>query len=189
MLAGLRRGDDAAYEALVRQNAGRMLAVARRLLRNEEDAQDAVQDAFLSAFQSLDRFEGGSKVSTWLHRIAVNAALMRLRARKARPEEPIDALLPRFADSGHHVDIPAAWPISGEQLVQRHETVLRVRQAIDRLPENYRNVLLLRDIEGLSTDEAARALGVNSNSTKVRLHRARLALRTLLDREIREVVP
>ena len=87
LLEGLRRGDDAAYEELVRSQGGRLLAVTRRILGDEDDARDAVQEAFLSAFKSIDRFQGGSLVSTWLHRIAVNAALMKLRSRRRRPGE------------------------------------------------------------------------------------------------------
>src|SRR5262245_22667814 len=84
-LSALRAGDPAAFEELVRAEGGRLLMVARRLVGNEEDARDALQDAFLSAFRSIDRFQGGSRISTWLHRIVVNAALIRLRTRRRRP--------------------------------------------------------------------------------------------------------
>ena len=89
LVAGLRAGHEDAYELMVRAYGGRLLAVAKRILRSEEDARDAVQTAYLLAFRSLDRFEGGSRLSTWLHRIVVNAALMRLRSRRRRPEESI----------------------------------------------------------------------------------------------------
>src|SRR5688572_25308024 len=94
LLARLRTGDDQAYEQMVHAFGGRMLAVALRILRNEEDARDAVQTAYLSAFRSLKGFEGGCRLSTWLHRIVVNAALMKLRSRRRRPEESIEPLLP-----------------------------------------------------------------------------------------------
>src|SRR5439155_15210844 len=96
LLDGLRRGDDEAFTSLVHQHAGRMLATARRLLRSEDDAREAVQEAFVSAARSIRGFTGGSQLSTWLHRIVVNAALMKLRSRRRRAEEPIDELLPRF---------------------------------------------------------------------------------------------
>jgi RNA polymerase sigma-70 factor (ECF subfamily) len=183
LLAALRAGDERAYEQLVAGYGGRLLAVARRLLRSEDEARDAVQEAFLLAFRSLARFQGQSRLSTWLHRIVVNAALMRLRRRKARPEEPIDPLLPTFRDDGHASVEYHAWQESAEARLERAEVRARVRGAIDRLPESYRTVLLLRDIEELETGEVARLLGVSANAVKIRLHRARQALRTLLDRE------
>jgi RNA polymerase sigma-70 factor (ECF subfamily) len=187
LLAGLRAGNETAFERLLRVEGGRMLAVARRLLREEEDARDVVQEAFLAAFRSIHRFAGGSRLSTWLHRIVVNAALMRLRNRTRRPEEPIETLLPKFQDDGHQVDHPSVdWEETADTLLQRRQVRELVRASIDRLPESYRTVLLLRDIEGLTTAEAARLVGVTENALKIRLHRARQALRTLLDPRLRE---
>jgi RNA polymerase sigma-70 factor, ECF subfamily len=186
LLAELRAGKEAAFERLLREQGGRMLAVARRLVRDEEDARDAVQEAFVSAFRSLDRFEGSSRISTWLHRIVVNACLMRLRSRQRRPEEPIEDLLPKFREDGHQVDHPSVeWSEPVDVLLQRREICDLVRRSIDRLPETYRTVLVLRDIEELSTEEAARLLGTSENALKIRLHRARQALRTLLDPHLR----
>ncbi len=188
LIARLRAGDDAAYEELVRSQGARMLAVARRFLRSEEDARDAVQEAFLSAFKAMGRFEGGSRLSTWLHRIVVNAALMKLRSRQRKPEISIEELLPRFLENGHFADPPSEWQQSADQALERRETRERVRGAIDRLPENYRTVLLMRDIEGLDTAETAEALDVSPNAVKIRLHRARQALRGLLDEHMLESV-
>jgi RNA polymerase sigma-70 factor (ECF subfamily) len=182
----LKAGDDRAYERLVRTHGPAMLAVIRRLLRNEEDAHEALQEAFLGAFRSIGTFEGKAQLSTWLHRIAVNAALMKLRSKRRRPEEPIDPLLPAFQDDGHHLNAPAAWRVPADRAAERKEDRALVRKAIDRLPESYRNVLVLRDIEGLDTEETARLLGVTPNAAKIRLHRARLALRTLLDPHFRQ---
>ena len=176
----LRKGDGAAFEFLVRREMPRLIAVARRLLRNEEDARDAVQDGFVSAFRSLDGFGGRSQLSTWLHRITVNAALMKLRTRRRKPEESIEDLLPGFLEDGHHARHPREWRDTGEALLSCQEDRAFVRAAIDRLPESYRTVLLLRDIEELDTTEVAQVLGVSENVVKVRLHRARQALRTLL---------
>jgi RNA polymerase sigma-70 factor (ECF subfamily) len=176
----LRAGDEAAYAALVRMHAGRLLAVARRMLRTEEDARDALQEAFLQAFRGIDRFEGGARLSTWLHRILVNACLMRLRTRSRRPEGAIEELLPAFYEDGHRIDPGPPWRSEGADLVEQRELATLVRGAIDRLPEIYRNVLLLRDIEGLDTEETARLLDVKGDTVKVRLHRARQALRALL---------
>jgi RNA polymerase sigma-70 factor (ECF subfamily) len=176
----LQAGEDAAYDELVRENAGRLLTVARRMLASEEDARDAVQDAFLQAFRAIGRFEGEAKLSTWLHRIVVNAGLMRLRTRRRKPEHPIDELLPRFQEDGHRVDPGPAWRSDAPDPVESAELRTLVRDSIERLPEMHRNVLWLRDIEGLSTEEAARMLEVEPATLKVRLHRARQALRTLL---------
>jgi RNA polymerase sigma-70 factor (ECF subfamily) len=160
-----------------------MLATARRLVGTDDDARDVVQEAFLAALRAIDGFAGAARLSTWLHRIVINAALMRLRSRRRRREESIDGLLPRFDDEGRWAEPAAGWDTSTDALLERHETRAIVRRAIDQLPLNYRSVLLLRDMEELDTDEAALFLAVTPNAVKTRLHRARQALRTLLHRE------
>jgi RNA polymerase sigma-70 factor (ECF subfamily) len=180
LLAGLRAGEDAAYETLLREYSGRMLAVARRFMGSEDDAREAVQEAFVSAFKAMDRFEGDSRISTWLHRIVVNACLMKLRSRRRKPEESIDDLLPKFAENGH-LDVSGAGWEGADALIERDETRALVRESIERLPEAYRTVLLLRDIEELDTKQTAEALGLSKAAVKTRLHRARQALRQLLD--------
>ena len=189
LLTRLKRGESEAFEQLVRQYGGRLLAAARRLLHHEQDAQDAVQETFLSAFKALDQFTGMAKLSTWLHRIVVNAALMKLRRRKRRPETSIDELLPRFDADGDWAAPVDQWETPAEELLQQQETRTLVRQAIDRLPANYRTVLLLRDIEELDTDETASLLGISANAVKIRLHRARQALMTLLRATLPEDYP
>lgn len=185
LVSRLRAGDDAAYEQVVRTYSGRLLAVTRRILGIEEDARDAVQDAFLNAFKSFDRFEGNSKLSTWLHRIAVNAALMKLRTRKRKPEQSIEAMLPSFLVDGHHQERFASWDEPVDKALERAEIRDIVRKKIEELPDSYRTVLVLRDIEGLDTEEAAKMLGLSPNAAKIRLHRARQALRTLLSPHFR----
>jgi len=181
LVASIVSGDERAFERIVREQGPRLLALARRFLRNEEDARDAVQDSFLSAFRSIDKFERSSRLSTWLHRIAVNCCLMKLRTRRRKPEQPIEDFLPQFARDGHQVHPSFAWRGTAEALLEEEQTRDIVRAAIDRLPESYRSVLLLRDIEELSTGEAARLLEISENAVKIRLHRARQALRGLLD--------
>jgi len=181
LLARMSDGDDWACEALVRQHAGRMLAVARRFLRTEEDSADAVQDAFLSAFRSLDRFEGKSALGTWLHRIVVNVCLMRLRAQSRSREVRINDLLPTFDETGHHSRPVRLWEDQALARLTQAETRAHVRACIERLPNSYRQVLLLRDIEELDTEHTAAHLGINPGAVKTRLHRARQALRTLLE--------
>jgi len=183
LVARLQRGDDAAFEAIVRAHSGRLLSVARRFLGNNEDAQDAVQDTFIRAFKAIHRFEARAQLHTWLHRILVNSALMKLRERRRRPTESIEALLPTYSADGHQAVASRDW---SDAVLERKETAAIVRDAIERLPDLYREVLVLRDIEEKDTAEAAALLGTTSNVVKVRLHRARQALRTLLDREFQK---
>lgn len=119
LLAALRAGEDVAFTAFAHQHAGPMLAVARRIVGNEEDARDALQEAFLSAFKAIKTFEGGSRLSTWLHRIVVNAALMKLRSRKRAQERSIEDLLPKFLSDGHPVTPAAAWRETGDSEAQK----------------------------------------------------------------------
>jgi RNA polymerase sigma-70 factor (ECF subfamily) len=180
LIARLRSGDAAAYAEWVRRESPRLLAVTKRLLRDEDEAQDAVQEAFVSAWRALPNCDGNAKLSTWLHRIGVNAALMRLRSRRRRREDSIDQRLPGFADDGHHEAPIEAWTRSATCASEQREIRDVVRACIERLPESYREVLVLRDIEGLDTAETARALGTSPEALKMRLHRARQALRSEL---------
>jgi RNA polymerase sigma-70 factor (ECF subfamily) len=182
LVSRLQRGDETAFEELVRGHAGRLLSVARRFLGGSEDAQDAVQEAFIRAFKAIHTFEERSQLQTWLHRILVNTALMKLRERRRKPEDSIDELLPTFLSDGHQTVESRDW---SDALLERKETAGIVREAIARLPEPYRVVLTLRDLEECDTAETARILGTTTTVVKVRLHRARQALRTLLDREFR----
>jgi RNA polymerase sigma-70 factor, ECF subfamily len=184
LVARLRAGEGAAFEELVRATSPRLLATLRRMLRSEDDARDALQEAYLAAFRALPRFQGQSKLSTWLHRIAVNAALMKLRAKRRRPEESIDELLPRFAEDGHFTADTASSGTLVDEAVDEARRRAAVRRCIDRLPDAHRTVIVLRDVEGLSTEETAQQLGISIDATKMRLHRARQALRTLLEREL-----
>ena len=177
-MARIRSGDEAACEALVHEYGPRMLAVARRFLSCHEDCNDAVQDAFISAFRAIDSFGGTSSLGTWLHRVVVNACLMKLRRRKS--EQSIESLLPRFAADGHRVVEAEAHDGDAFAAISAAETRAWVRACIDRLPEPYRVVLLLRDIEQLDTGETARLLNCTVANAKTRLHRARQALRQLL---------
>ncbi len=184
LLARLRAGEQAAFEDVVRTCSGRMLATARRILRSEEEARDALQDAFLAAFRALPSFDGAAQLSTWLHRIVVNAALMRLRSRRRHPEASIEDLLPRFDVEGHRVDPDDRPDLLCEAAAESAHTRALVRACVARLPEAYRCVLLLRDFEELGTEETAAELGISASAVKTRLHRARAALKTLLEREL-----
>jgi RNA polymerase sigma-70 factor, ECF subfamily len=179
VLAGLRRGDNDAFEEVFRRYGARMIATARRLLGNEEDARDAVQEAMLSAFKAVGRFEGGSQIGTWLHRIVVNAALMRLRSRRRKPESSIEDLLPSFQADGHRV-LPARDELDPAEAVEQAQLLSLLRASVEDLPEGYRQVYVLRDIEELSSEEVGLAMGLTPNAVKIRLHRARQALMALV---------
>ena len=185
LVARLRAGERGAFEEVVQRYTGRMLAVARRFVRDPEDARDIVQEAFIAAFRNFDSYHGEARLSTWLHRIVVNAALMRIRSRSRRPEESIEALLPKFGEDGHSVQPAHLWVETTHETVERDQRAALVRRCIDELPDSYRTVLLLRDIEELDTAETAALLGTTENAVKIRLHRARQALRALLDPHLR----
>ncbi len=182
----LRDGDEATYEHVVRTYGGRLVAVARRIVRNEEDARDCVQDAFLQAFRGIRRFEGRSSLGSWLHRIVVNAALMRIRSRERHLEDSLEELMPHFDEDGMRTEPEAALSGSLEALLESKQVRQSVRRSIDRLPDGYRNVLIARDIEGYNVEETAALLGLTPGNVKVRLHRARTALKTLLAPVMRE---
>lgn len=185
LIAGLQAGDSGAFETLVREHGPRLLRLARRILLNEEDARDALQDAMVAVHRSIGTFESSSALSTWLHRIVVNAALMKLRTKRRHPEEDIEQYLPQFREDGHQREPSTPWTESADHILEREELRDSVRAAIVKLPDAYRIVLQLRDIEELSTAETAEILGTTKNIAKIRLHRARQALRTLLDPTMR----
>jgi RNA polymerase sigma-70 factor (ECF subfamily) len=177
LVARLRAGDGEAYAEVFRTYTGPMTAVARGFFGDHGEAADAVQDAFVSAYRGLPGYAGTARLGTWLHRVTVNACLMRLRARRRRRTVPLDeptlarGRRPRRADSGDH-------PV---RRLDRAESAARVRACVERLPAAYREVIRLRDLEELDTDETAARLGTNAGVVKTRLHRARHALRVLLE--------
>lgn len=187
LIAALRRGENSAFESLIRSHGPRLLAVIRRILREESDAADALQEAFITAFRRIDQFDGRSQLGTWLHRVAVNAALMRLRKKKRLAEQSIDELQPQFDWTGHAKKKGVAWRDTPDEQVERDESRQIVLDMIAQLPDTHREVLLMRDIQELSTEETAAALDINVGAVKTRLHRARLALRTLLEPHMQEM--
>ncbi|NQW10144.1 MAG: sigma-70 family RNA polymerase sigma factor [Alphaproteobacteria bacterium] len=181
LLARLKAGDGRAFEILVRSEGGSMLAVARRILRDDAAAQDCVQEAFLSAHRNLETFEPRASLGAWLHRITVNACLMRMRKHKRLAETSIDELLPNFNVYGTRVGEPQAEIRDPEDELGSKQIRHFVRDRINELPDGYRIALQLRDIDGYSTREAAEAMGIAEGALKVRLHRARAALKKLIE--------
>lgn len=175
------RGDRAAFEAWVRQESPRLYRMMVRVLGDEDEARSAMQETFLQAYQRLHTFRGEAKLTTWLYAIGMNqarATLRKLQRFRTLEEADIERLQPQFR-TGMYVEHYARW--SPERIAERSERQRLVREAIDRLPDDYRLVIILRDIEELSTAEAARVLQLSSGAVRVRLHRARQALRALLD--------
>ena len=173
-----RGGDVGAFEQLVKRYDRNVFRIAQHITQNREDAEDVVQDAFLKAFQNLGQFQGQSKFYTWLVRIAVNEALMRLRRRRPERMVSIDEDVKTEEDS-----IPreiADWSPNPEQLYNQGELKEILQKTIQGLPPSFRTVFILRDVEGLSTEETADALGLSVPAVKSRLLRARLQLRERL---------
>jgi RNA polymerase sigma-70 factor, ECF subfamily len=178
------QGDPDAFEALVRPHLGMLFRVIDRILGNEAESQDALQDALLTIHRELPGFQGASKFSTWAYRICVNQALMARRKRVRRREDAIEDLMPRFGDEGHHMNVDTIldWSEDAEALmkVEQEELKAKVRAGLDRLSDDQRAVFVLRDLEGWNTDEIARHLGITRELVRQRVHRARLALRAML---------
>lgn len=179
LISRLRNGDAAAFEELVREHGPKMLAVIRRFLQ-EHDSNDALQDALLAVFRSISRFHNEARLATWLHRIAVNAALMRIRATKRRDECSIDELASCGDRQRHGENLPSSRFARHQEACIDSETRELVRTCISRLPEAHREVLMLRDIAEKSTEETAAELDISKANVKTRLHRARMALKELL---------
>jgi len=175
-------GDDPAFEALVIRYQARVFRLARRLTGNDGDAQDAQQDTFLQVYRNLSSFRGDARFSTWLYRIATNAALMLRRTRARRPAESLDEYLPRFDAAGRHAATPAELRVAGQadEILDRQLLAEKARAGIERLPDLYREAFILRDLEELTTSDVAEVLGLEPAAVRQRVHRARLMLRGYL---------
>jgi len=184
----LRVGDAAALEALMERYASRVYRLAHGILRNSADAEEVVQDVFLTLFQKIHTFEGRSALASWIYRVTTNAALIKRRGRKTDREVSIDAQLPTFLPDGHRAGdrafIWADWSQTPEADLLSQETRAILERAIDELPVPYRTVLVLRDVEGLSSEEVAEIVGNSVPAVKSRLHRARMVLREELTRHL-----
>jgi RNA polymerase sigma-70 factor (ECF subfamily) len=181
LLDRLRLGEDQAFEEFVRQHHGRCLATARRFVRDEAAAADCVQESFLSAFQKIGGFEGRSSLATWLNRITINQSLMYLRKAKTRNETSLDPMLPQFDDDQCRIEPTLSFDRSVDEIVADTQLKEMIVQRIDDLPDDHRVVLLLRDIEEMTTSEVAATLDISEGAVKTRLHRARAALKKLLE--------
>ena len=180
LIAASKDGDPAALDTLVRTHQDRVYGFAMRMCRNVEDAKDILQETFLGMVRSVREFRDESKFSTWLYRIAANACLKKRRrgVHDPTPEQELslDALMPRPDAEGRKPEI-ADWSEDAERALLRGELSGRMEAAIDKLPKEYKIVLVLRDVEGLSAEETAQAVGLSVAAVKSRLHRARVFVR------------
>ena len=179
-----KQGDKGAFTELVNRYAQRVFRVARHITKNDQDAEDVLQDAFLKAYSRLGQFEGNAKFYTWIVRVAVNEALMRMRRGKNRVTVSLDQEL-ETSDGAIQRELPAETE-SPEESLSRTELRESLTQAIDSLSEIYRPVFVLRDVEGLSTEETAEMLNLSLPAVKSRLLRARLQLRQKLRRFLKK---
>ncbi len=180
VVAQARLGNANAFNELLRRYERKIFRLALHITQNREDAEDVLQEAFLKAFEHLDQFQGQSKFYTWIVRIAVNQALMKLRKRKSDRSVSLDDTVDTGEDN--IVREIAAWDENPEQQFSREELNRILTSAVDGLAPIYRAVFVLRDIDGLSTEEAAEALELSVPAVKSRLLRARLQLREKLTR-------
>lgn len=183
LVEAARKGEVAAFEALVERHRNRVYGLALRMLNSEEDAAEVLQDAFLSAYRNLGEFRGESKFSSWILRIAANHALMRLRHRKVTKavEQPLeDDGEPQFSERGSLLDAVSEFKDAEGQAIDA-ELRRAIEEATAKLGDEYRQVFVLKDLEGLSYEEIAEITGDSVPAIKSRLHRARLSLRATID--------
>jgi len=183
LVAQARTGDAQAFSELVSRYERKIYRLAKNITQNNEDAEDVLQDTFLKAYEHLDSFQGNSKFYTWIVRIAVNEALMKLRKRKSDRTVPLDEPMDLGEETVER-EI-AVWEDNPEQRYSREEMQQILNDAVDTLKPDFRTVFALRDIEELSTEETAEALGISIPAVKSRLLRARLALREKLTRQFK----
>lgn len=184
--AAIQQGDGAAFAELFEQNRDKLLALAYRLTSSTADAEDVVQDAFVSSWRHHDQFQGASKPSTWLYRVTFNAALMRLRTRRRKGAESLDALATGIAEAvvqrasegdDRHID--------ADELIERSERRDAVRAALSGLKAQDQNLMQLRYGNDLSTEDVASLTGMSASAVKTRLHRARQSLKDVISDDVR----
>jgi len=183
LLERAQAGEMAAFEALVEQNRDRAYAIAFRITHSEADAAEVTQETFLSAYQHLAEFRAEAAFSSWVYRIAANHALMRLRHRRVAEAAEAELQAPNFNERGGLEAYPSSdWSRRADEKALDAELAGAIETATDALPEDYRRVFLLRDVDGLTYEQIAEITGNSVAAIKSRLHRARLSLREAIDR-------
>ncbi|MFQ5828830.1 MAG: RNA polymerase sigma factor [Candidatus Methylomirabilia bacterium] len=177
LVEALLRREEGAAEELLGRCGGWIHRVARRVLSDERDAEEVTQEVLLTVIGKIHTFKREAAFSSWIYRIAVNAAYQRLRSRRSRPEVSLESFLPVFDEDGRHAQPVVDWSGQLDDPAAAAEVRAAIEQSLGRLPEEYRIVIVLHDVEGLPNDEVAAALGLSLAAVKSRVHRARLFLR------------
>jgi RNA polymerase sigma-70 factor, ECF subfamily len=177
-------GDHAAFDSLIRRHQARVYSLALRMVGKPEAAEEILQETFLHVYQKLASFRGEAKFTTWLYRVTTNAALMHRRSGRRHEGESLEECLPKFDEAGRmaRLDLDYGRAARADELVERTELARKALDAVAMLPETYRAVFVLRDLEELDTAETAEVLGLDVEVVRTRLHRARLMLRGYLGR-------
>lgn len=184
LIKGLLNGDQNSSKKLVETFWNELHFLATRLLADEAIAKDCVQEAFIKAITKIESYKGLGSFKAWLHQIVVNEALIELRKKSTRKEESLDELMLDFDSTGHYVNSYQGELIDVDTLQESIEVKQQIKKSIDKLPDKFRVILILRDYEGYSTKEVAKEMNMSEQNVKVRLHRARLAMRNLLHTSI-----
>lgn len=185
----VQKGDTSAFEELIKRYEDKIYSLAYRILHDKEEAYDVLQETAISAFKNINKFKGKSSFSTWIYRIALNFTLMRKRKQKSllkkaqivQPED--DDKLPQFAEISETQNV-TDWSDNPTLNLENEELKNLLLNSLNQLPEKYRNVLILKELEGRPVEEVAKILGISTSATKTRLHRGRLYLRWLLDKYV-----
>lgn len=186
LIARIEKGNEEAFETLITRYESRVFNLAMRFTRNQEDAEEVIQDVFTTIYRKLDSFQGKSAFSSWLYRIVVNASFMKLRKRKTQQTVSVEDLTPQVREQVYESDVFI--DRRSDTLAYNREIRETLFDAIAKLPEQYRAVFVLRDIDGLSNQEVAEILELSIPAVKSRLHRSRLMLRRKLKRYYNEFI-
>src|SRR5512140_1130971 len=178
LIERVKAGDHAAFEELVRRYEGKVYQLALRLTGNEMDAMDVIQDVFLSVYQKIDTFRGAAAFSSWLYRITANAAFAKLNQRRRAAAVSLDDVLTAVEEQSH--DVHTEWSLKPDAVLSNKEARDALEKAIAALPDDFRTVVILRDVQNMSNQDVAESLNLSVPAVKSRLHRARLILRKRL---------
>lgn len=183
LVADFRSGDERALEELIQRYSNKVYALASRFTRNQEDAEEVLQDVFVTVYRKIAGFQGKSSFSSWLYRVTVNASFMKLRKRRQDQSVAMEDVLPQIQNTSA---IRSSEQMEGDAATLRSEVSLALEQAIGKLPEEYRPVFILRDVDGLTSKEVGKILDLSIPAVKSRLHRSRLMIRRRLTRFYKE---
>jgi RNA polymerase sigma-70 factor (ECF subfamily) len=187
LIEDFRKGDQSSFEELITRYSNKVHSLASRLTRNAEDAEEVLQDVFVTVYRKLSKFEGKSTFSSWLYRVTVNASFMKLRRRKHDNNISVEEVLPQILN-GALARQASAMGGEGDKVTAQHQLSEALEDAISRLPDEYRPVFILRDVDGLSSREVGKILNISVPAVKSRLHRSRMMLRRKLSKCYQEFV-